>query len=223
VSRPFWRTGVEDLYLPGIRVPGDQGGRSRETRSLDSRNRERRSKSTGTSGTGRSRKKSRETRSLGSRIPENIVTVHKEDTWQRSRFRGNPRKEHFGISATGNAKGKSSGLLTHEILKGSEPSDQGRLTAVDLPQEWSFGISEFGTSVFRIPEVRRVRNWSSRIHEVRNAKSRKGVREGLPGYFGFRHIEGQRTDGVPASRSPEEIPKRRSRRIGARIFRVSAY
>jgi hypothetical protein len=88
----------------------------------------------------------------GSQIPENIVTIHKEDTWQRLRFRGNPRKEHFSILATRNAKGKSSGLLTHEILKGSEPSDQGRLTAVDLPQEWSFDILEFGTSVFRIPK-----------------------------------------------------------------------
>jgi hypothetical protein len=44
VSRPSWRTGVEDLYLPGIRAPGDQEGRSCETRSPDSRNRERRSR-----------------------------------------------------------------------------------------------------------------------------------------------------------------------------------
>jgi hypothetical protein len=189
MSHPFWRTGVKDLYLLGIRVLGDQGGKSRETRSPDSRNHERRSKSTGTSGTRRSRKKSRETRSLGSRIPENIVTVHKEDTWQRLRFRGNPRKEHFGISATENEKGKSLGLLTHKISKESEPSDQGRLTAVDLPQEWSFSISKFGTSVFQILEVRRVRNWSRRIHEV----------------------------------PKHEIPKRRSRRIGASIFQVSVY
>jgi hypothetical protein len=81
------------------------------------------------------------------------MTVHKEDTWQRSRSRGNPRKEHFGISATENAKGKSSGLLTHEIPKGSESSDQGRLIAVDLPQEWSFGISKFDSLVFWIREV----------------------------------------------------------------------
>jgi len=112
---------------------GDQGGRSHKIRSLDSRNHKRRSKSTRTSGTGRSRRKSWERRSLGSRIPKNIMTIHKLDTWQRSRFRGNPQKENFDILAIGNAKGKSSGLLTHEILKGSKPLDQGRLTVIDIP------------------------------------------------------------------------------------------
>jgi hypothetical protein len=165
-SHPFWRIGVEDLYLQGIRIPGHHGGRIHETRSPDSRNCERRSKSIGTSGTGRSRSKIQKTGSLSSQIPENIMIVHKDDTWQCSRFRGNLPKEHFGISSTENAKGKSSGLLTHEIQKGSEPSDQRRLTVIDLPQEWSFGISEFGTSVFWIPKVRRVRNWSRRIREV---------------------------------------------------------
>jgi hypothetical protein len=43
-NRPFWRTGVEDPSLPGVRVPGDQGGRSHETRSPDSRNHERRNR-----------------------------------------------------------------------------------------------------------------------------------------------------------------------------------
>jgi hypothetical protein len=56
---------------------------------------------------------------------------------------------HFSISATGDAKGKSLGLLTHEIPKGSKPSDQGRLTAVDLSVEWNIDISGFGISTFR--------------------------------------------------------------------------
>jgi hypothetical protein len=33
---------------------------------------------------------------------------------------GSPQKEDFGISDIGHAKGKSLGLLTHKISKGSE-------------------------------------------------------------------------------------------------------
>jgi hypothetical protein len=40
---------------------------------------------------------------------------------------GSPQKEDFGILDNGHAKGKSSGLLTNKISKGSESSDQGRL------------------------------------------------------------------------------------------------
>ena len=47
--------------------------------------------------------------------------------------RGSPQKEDFDISDTEHAKGKSSGLLTHEIPKGYKSSDQGRLTVIDLP------------------------------------------------------------------------------------------
>jgi hypothetical protein len=36
--------------------------------------------------------------------------------------RGSPQKEDFDISETSHAKGKSSGLLTQKISKGSEPS-----------------------------------------------------------------------------------------------------
>jgi hypothetical protein len=62
-----------------------------------------------------------------SRRPKRIGIVQAEDTWQRSRHQGNSRKKHFGISATGNVRGKSSKLLTHRIPKESEPLDQGRL------------------------------------------------------------------------------------------------
>jgi hypothetical protein len=37
--------------------------------------------------------------------------------------RGSPQNKDFIILDTGHAKGKSSGLLTHKILKGYEPSD----------------------------------------------------------------------------------------------------
>jgi hypothetical protein len=43
------------------------------------------------------------------------------------KVQGSPQKEDFGILDTRHAKGKSSGLLTHKISKGFEPSDQGRL------------------------------------------------------------------------------------------------
>jgi hypothetical protein len=41
------------------------------------------------------------------------------------------RDPHFDILDTGDAKGKSLGLLTHKILKGSEPSYQERIIAID--------------------------------------------------------------------------------------------
>jgi hypothetical protein len=40
---------------------------------------------------------------------------------------GSPQKEDFIILDIEHAKGKSSGLLTHKISKGSESSDHGRL------------------------------------------------------------------------------------------------
>jgi hypothetical protein len=55
---------------------------------------------------------------------------------------------HFSILATRDEKGKSLGLLTHEILKGSEPSDQGRLTVVDFSMKWNINILGFDISAF---------------------------------------------------------------------------
>jgi hypothetical protein len=72
--------------------------------------------------------------------------------------------EEFGISATGKEKGKSSGLLTHEVPKGSKLLDQGRPIAVDLPLEKNFGI--FSISSFQGLGDRGYRELNIRILEV---------------------------------------------------------
>jgi hypothetical protein len=81
------------------------------------------------------------------------VTIHNEDTWQAVKVSGKSPKGDFDISATGRYKGQESKLLTYKILKERKLSDQGRLTAVDIPLKWNFGISRFGISAFRNPGV----------------------------------------------------------------------
>jgi len=73
------------------------------------------------------RRRSRETGSPDSRNPESIGPFIAEGYVAAVEVWGSPRKEDFINSDTWHEKGKSLGLLTHEILKGSEPSDQGRL------------------------------------------------------------------------------------------------
>jgi hypothetical protein len=107
---------------------------------------------------------------------------------------------HFGISATGRYKGQESGLLTHEILKERKPSDQGRLTAVDLPLKWNFGISGFDISAFRDPGVRRVKNCCSRNREILKRENPKAFGGIAPGHgTGSR---GQDPSGELVTRQP---------------------
>jgi hypothetical protein len=134
--------------------------------------------SIGVSDTRTSRRRSHETKIPDSRNPESIVTIHKEDTWQAVKVLGKSSKGDFNISATGRYKGQESELLTHEILKERKLSDQGRLTAIDLPLKWNFGILGFGISVFRDPGVRRVKNCCSRNRKIskhKNLKAFKGI------------------------------------------------
>jgi hypothetical protein len=53
------------------------------------------------------------------------LRIPKSQKVHTDKVSGKSPKGHFGISATGRCRGKSSELLTHEILKGSEPLDAG--------------------------------------------------------------------------------------------------
>jgi hypothetical protein len=128
------------------------------------------------------------------------VTIHKEDTWQAVKVSGKSPKGDFGISATGRYKGKESELLTHEILKERKSSDQGRLTAIDLPLKWNFDISGFGISTFRDPGVRRVKNCCSRNREILKCENPKAFEGIAPGHgTGSR---GQDPSGELVTRQP---------------------
>jgi hypothetical protein len=80
-------------------------------------------------------------------------------------------------------------------------------------------------SAFRTPGVRRTQDRCSQTPEVPNREIPKGVREDrrqdISGFGILRDREP--VECLHREVSNREIPKRRSRGIGARIFRVSAY
>jgi hypothetical protein len=68
---------------------------------------------------------------------------------------GKSPKGHFGISTTGRCRGESSELLTHEILKGSEPLDQGGSQSLIFLRRRRTGVSGF--RYFGISDTRSTR------------------------------------------------------------------